>query len=500
MNCRRVFDNWGGLAGLALAIGLLGGGRSEAVVPHQINFQGLLKDGAGSPVADGPYSVVFTLYDAASLGSALWAETTTVNTNAGLFNRVLGSIHPIPDNAFTDSSRWLGVKVAADPEMSPRQKLASVGYSYRVSTVDGATGGSIDGSLSFGNSATPMAYVYESGSLNPTKPVIAHSPAFPNYGLSYDDNLEQMNFTGNGTPLSVGLDSRFVGVNRSTQITFAEYFGVHAPVGSGAYGGMYVSTNTDGWPFYGYTNGTYLSYQYLDDAGVWRFNHGGLDRMIVTQGGAVGINETTLLGMLHAKSGGGVAILAPAGGAGVFVGDVSVVGTLTKSGGSFKIDHPTDPANKYLSHSFVESPDMKNMYDGVVTTDAQGNASVSLPDWFEVLNRDFRYQLTVIGEFAQAIISKEISNHQFSVKTDKPGIKVSWQVTGTRQDAWANAHRIPVEESKPAAERGHYLHPELFGRAGETNVELVHEANLQRADHDAQQKTAQPTMSVQGNR
>jgi hypothetical protein len=156
--------------------------------------------------------------------------------------------------------------------------------------------------------------------------------------------------------------------------------------------------------------------------------------------------------------------------AGYFNGNVHVVGSLSKGGGSFKIDHPLDPANKYLYHSFVESPDMMNIYNGNVTTDAQGNAVVALPDWFEVLNRDFRYQLTVMGQFAQAMVSSEIANGQFSIKTDKPNVKVSWQVTGIRQDAWANAHRIPVEEMKPERERGFYLHPELFGAPVEQGI------------------------------
>jgi len=77
---------------------------------------------------------------------------------------------------------------------------------------------------------------------------------------------------------------------------------------------------------------------------------------------------------------------------------------------------------------------------------------VQLPDWFEALNRDFRYQLTVIGQFAQAIVASEINDHQFSIRTDKPNVKVSWQVTGIRQDAFANANRIPVEVEKAAAE------------------------------------------------
>ncbi len=141
-------------------------------------------------------------------------------------------------------------------------------------------------------------------------------------------------------------------------------------------------------------------------------------------------------------------------------GNVQVLGTLSKAAGSFMIDHPLDPANKYLYHSFVESPDMKNIYDGNVTTDGTGHAEVALPDWFEALNRDFRYQLTVIGAFAQAIVAKKVAGNRFTIATSAPNVEVSWQVTGIRQDAYANKHRIPVEQEKPVSERGTFLHPE----------------------------------------
>jgi trimeric autotransporter adhesin len=95
---------------------------------------------------------------------------------------------------------------------------------------------------------------------------------------------------------------------------------------------------------------------------------------------------------------------------------------------------------------------------------------VQMPEWFESLNRDFRYQLTVIGQFAQAIVASEMANHSFTIQTDKPNVKVSWQVTGIRQDAWANAHRIPVEQLKSEKERGLYLHPELFGAPLEKSI------------------------------
>ena len=150
--------------------------------------------------------------------------------------------------------------------------------------------------------------------------------------------------------------------------------------------------------------------------------------------------------------------------AGYFAGNVLVTGTLSKSGGSFKIDHPLDPTHKYLSHSFVESPDMMNVYNGNVRTDADGFAVIELPDYFEALNRDFRYQLTVIGQFAQAIVAEEIHDGHFVIRTNLGQVKVSWQVTGIRHDPWAEANRIPVEEEKPADEQGTYLVPEVYGQ------------------------------------
>ncbi len=145
-------------------------------------------------------------------------------------------------------------------------------------------------------------------------------------------------------------------------------------------------------------------------------------------------------------------------------GNLTVTGNLSKGSGSFRIDHPLDPANKYLSHSFVESPDMMNIYNGMVVLDAEGNATVVLPEYFQALNSDFRYQLTAIGAPGPNLyIAEEISTNHFKIAGGKAGAKVSWQVTGVRQDAYAQAHRIKVEEEKPAQEKGHYLHPELFG-------------------------------------
>jgi hypothetical protein len=152
--------------------------------------------------------------------------------------------------------------------------------------------------------------------------------------------------------------------------------------------------------------------------------------------------------------------------AGYFAGDVQIVGDLTKSSGSFQIDHPLDPENKYLYHSFVESPDMMNVYNGNVVLDASGEAWVDLPGYFEALNRDFRYQLTPIGTPGPNLyIAQEISGNRFKIAGGEPGSKVSWQVTGIRHDPYAERNRVPVEEDKPAEERGTYLHPEVYGQS-----------------------------------
>ncbi len=102
----------------------------QADVPKLINFQGILKDGSGNPVV-GSNNVTFSIYTAATNGALLWAETTSVTTNAqGLFSVLLGADNPVPDSVFNDTTRYLGIKVGGDAEMSPRQRLASVGYSF----------------------------------------------------------------------------------------------------------------------------------------------------------------------------------------------------------------------------------------------------------------------------------------------------------------------------------------------------------------------------------
>ena len=145
-------------------------------------------------------------------------------------------------------------------------------------------------------------------------------------------------------------------------------------------------------------------------------------------------------------------------------GDVNVTGDLTTSTATYKIDHPLDPENKYLSHASVESSDMMNIYNGNTELNYAGEAEIELPDWLEALNSNFRYQLTAIGAPGPNLyIAQEVNGNTFRVAGGEPGMKVSWQITGIRKDAYAVANRVKVEEYKAAKDIGKYINPEAFG-------------------------------------
>lgn len=90
---------------------------------------------------------------------------------------------------------------------------------------------------------------------------------------------------------------------------------------------------------------------------------------------------------------------------------------------------------------------------------------MELPDWFEVLNREFRYQLTPIGGPGPNLyIAETIQNNRFKIAGGEPGLEVSWQVTGIRHDPYAEANQVRVEVDKPDDERGTYLYPQGYGQ------------------------------------
>lgn len=197
----------------------------------------------------------------------------------------------------------------------------------------------------------------------------------------------------------------------------------------------------------------------------------------IANSGTVGFSGLSsgygVAGVNVATSGNAVGVYGQSGNyAGYFQGNVGVTRTVNINGDlnvagskNFRIDHPLDPANKYLVHSCIESNERLNLYNGVALLDSDGKATVEMPSYFESLNKEFRYQLTAIGAPGPNLyVAQEVDHNQFQIAGGTPGMKVSWQITGVRHDAYAVAHPMQVEVSKTNEERGKYLAPTEFGK------------------------------------
>jgi trimeric autotransporter adhesin len=283
-----------------------------------------------------------------------------------------------------------------------------------------------------------------------------------NTGTSAKQGANKLNFRNDSTGLDVMtlLAGGQVGIGTNSPDT-AGYLEVYPPQNSG--------TNMNGIVVNGVTN---PSGEAAGGSGIVATGGTG-----AAQDGDGGF----FTGGNSSSFGDGLQAIAGSGGiAANFKGNVTITGSLMAGSKNFKIDHPLDPANKYLVHASVESSEMMNIYTGNVVTDAQGEARVQLPDWFEVLNTDFRYQLTVIGQFAQAIVSSEVQNHEFAIRSSVPNVKVSWQITGVRQDAYAKANPMVVEEEKEPRLKGFYIHPELYGAPAEKQTEWARHPQMMK--------------------
>jgi hypothetical protein len=398
---------------------------------------------------------------------------------------------------------------STDHNQTPEAGLTSAGQQTNANiTVQSVGGSGSSGSIPLWTSSTSlgnstMRYdLFNNLSINGT--------AYPNTELTInagsDSGLKILSTGTDGLNVKGGTNGVYaeantIGVNATGGSTGVAgnggNTGVSGSGNTGVYGGGtqgpgVYGTSSGGYGVRGYSEKTYGVYATSEGFAAIYGQGTGNTGVLGTSDSAKGLWGTSSSGVgvqgqsstgFSGKFYGKVAIVA----SGANPADLSVEGMLSKGGGSFKIDHPLDPENKYLYHSFVESPDMKNIYDGNITTDENGEALVTMPDYFEALNTDFRYQLTVIGSFAQAIVGEEIKSNRFVIKTSQPNVKVSWQVTGVRQDAFARKNRIQVEVEKEEKERGFFLHPEAFNQPVERGIEQARNPELRRQSSAAQE-------------
>lgn len=112
---------------LLLCVGLVGSAAAQSI-PTTIPFQGRLVRQVGGNV-HGTTSMTFRLFAVSTGGAALWTEVqTAIAVNNGVFRTELGSAAAFPAGLFDGRTLYLGVQVAADPEMIPRLAVTSQVY------------------------------------------------------------------------------------------------------------------------------------------------------------------------------------------------------------------------------------------------------------------------------------------------------------------------------------------------------------------------------------
>jgi hypothetical protein len=429
-----------GLVGAAIAVngsGWAAGGGPAAATGSGFTYQGRLTT-AGTP-ATGNYDFQFRLYDAASGGQQVGNTLTLTGqtVTAGLFTVPLD----FGAGAFSGSARWL--EIAVQPAggggyttLSPRQALTPAPYALSLAPGAIITGTTVSPILSATNTSGGVGLYGSSaggngveGRAGDNAVAVAGYNSGNGYGV-YGESVNNIAVYGNSPAGGVtgnsdantgvnGTSSSGIGVDGVSSSNFGvrgrtggavaavngASFGTGPGVaGSGPYGGVFTGTTT---------------------AGVY-----------------------------------GVA--AGASYAGLFQGNLRVVGNLSVTGSkSFVIDDPRDPANASIYYAAIEAPDRLNVTSGTSLLDAQGNATITLPDYFTGITRDYRYQLTAIGTpMPNLYVAQEIQGATFRIAGGQPGAKVSWEVTGVRNDPWAKDHPFQVEVPKPESERGTYLYPE----------------------------------------
>lgn len=481
---------------------------ASAQVPQMINYQGKLTTPAGAPVND-TLQMVFTIYD--SVGASLWTETQpAVVVEKGVFNVLLGGVHSIPYSVFDGSTRYLGVQVGGDPEITPRKPMVSVAYAYKSFEADtanyaraGGSGGDKDwiidatdgdttlftggawgiarfGNILFGDADSTHVNLGVACTTGRDGSSFKYCTVGGGYSNTASDEYATIgggySNTASGDLATVGGGERNTASDQYATVGGGE--GNDASNGWTTVGGGHYNTASGNDATVGGGDGNEAS---GNDATVGGGEDNTASGRAATVGGgrdntASGDDATigggygnTSAGSYSFTTGNSSAVPASYNNSAAFNGQTATasgqtrVGALSKASGSFTIDHPLDPDNKILNHYFIESPEMINIYRGVAHLDANGKAEIHLPDYFDALNRNTMVQLTGVGT-SDVFVAEEVSGNRFVIG-GKPGTKVYWMVTGDRKDPSAEITRIimPVEQAKTEDLAGRSLDDAFLG-------------------------------------
>ena len=475
-------------------------------IPQTISWQGILQD-ADAKNLSGTYSLTVKLFDVASGGAALWSEShSNVAIADGLVNLTLGSVTPFGVNF--DDEYWLEITIDSGTPLQ-RIKLSSVPYSlYSAKTNSVIQNDSLvlkdalgvtrmvlnpnTGTFKMMNNDTVW---YDIVINSPASSTVKNADGTTTVTSNGGDNItvyradgnieseyakssitmfdekqireEKISYNDNNTPYITNVKETTI--DELGEPWIMEKTTIFDADGNEILNELYVFAKGESKRVYGLTNDEILfefkllggnepevkqsiTKNNVEIASTKYREHNGKGQ-VITKG------EHNVVGEQYISENNWVSGNSYIAGNQNVHGNQFVVGNLNVAGTkNFMIDHPDDPENKYLYHSCIESNEVLNKYSGVTTTDEHGNAIVELPEYFEKINRNFRYQLTVIGQFAQAIISREIIGNVFEISTNIPNVKVSWEITAERYDDYMKKNPFKHVKSKNEVQKIDYFY------------------------------------------
>ena len=475
-----------------------GGVRGNATSPTGVNYGVYGK--AVSPSGFGVYGVA-TASAGSSAGGFFQSNSEEGNGVLGIASNSIGSTAGV--NGQSASVEGYGVFGSATNAGGTTfgvfgQSVSPSGYGVfgQATAASGTTYGV------FGRATSPNGYgVYSEGKMHATGVISGNGSGLTNVNAAQLGGFSSSAFL-QAVPVPLSLTG-----SQFNQVLRVENTNIGASSSNGIVG---VSNASAAFGIFGVANGDF-GRAVVGFASGGGANFGGYFSTASSSTDATGVfgtafapNGTTygMWGQSESTSGfGAIGIATAATGVtyGLYGRTTSTAGVAVFAQGNmaasgtkpFRIDHPFSPENKYLLHYAAESPMPQNFYVGNVVTDSKGYAWVDLPDYFAEINKNFKYQLTVVGKsFAQAIVWEEIVNNRFQIRTNEPNIKVSWRVDADRNDLYVRNRPPKDVMAKEGPEKGTYQHPEFYGLGPERGMNY----------HPAREKQPKDPPAAQANK
>ncbi|MFT5858492.1 MAG: hypothetical protein ACI865_000580 [Flavobacteriaceae bacterium] len=508
------------------------GYTSYAQAPARMTYQAVVRDAGGSLVTNSTVGAQYTILQGSVSGTAVFIEWVTVLSNAnGLITHQIGSstamnidwslgpyyvkveIDPTGGTSFTSSStsQFLSVPYALyaetaefangadyttltnapanvsaftndagyitspnDADSDPTNEIQSlqlIGQDLTISgsntvTLPGSSGNTLDQAYDQGGSGVGRVVTIDAGEVEfntATASGIAVRAENTNTGVAIIANTTNAANTFSAIQSSTNSSSSAASaiIGNSTGAAW----GVSGQVSAGAtaqsaiYGSNLRTAGGHGVYGIGF-NGVVGETNQSTGNAVYGENFDA----ILPLGNGIGVAGKGYYGVVgEDRYLGGVA-----GAYGVFSnGDLAATGVKT-----FIIDHPLDPENKVLRHFSMESDEVLNVYRGNAVLDDNGEVIVSLPDYYDEINKNPSYNLTAIGGFSQLYIKEEISDGKFIIGGGTSGLKVSWTVYSERNDPYLRNYpeNRAVELEKREGQKGKYFMPQLYDQPADKKI------------------------------